>query len=124
MAGDYPQRGEVWRVPFPMPSKDHAQFKRRPVVVVSATSPRDTGGTVTTIAVSSSVSRLTDFDIPVPAKTNLARAMGLDRDSVICCAILYTYSLAAFKTRLGRVNDKTQQRIDDMMRKALFPGPE
>ena len=65
MGGKEPQKGEVWLVPFPMPSADKARAKFRPAVVVSAASPSDTNGTVTVAAISSATHRLTGFDIPV-----------------------------------------------------------
>jgi len=121
MPAAIPQKGEVWRVAFPMPSKDQAKRKPRPALVVSAPGPVETGGVVTVAAISSSVYRATDFDIPVQARTRLASSMGLTKDSHICCALLYSFSIADFLEKLGCINPKTQKRVDEILAR-IFPG--
>ncbi|MBM4040097.1 MAG: type II toxin-antitoxin system PemK/MazF family toxin [Planctomycetes bacterium] len=121
MGAGSPERGEVWLTPFPMPSRDQAQSKLRPVLVVSAATPEQTNGTVTCAAISSSTYRLTDFDIPVAAQTRLGHAMGMRRDGAIFCAILQTTSVAQLLRKIGSIDAHTQVRVDANLKKLLFP---
>ncbi|MBM4034327.1 MAG: type II toxin-antitoxin system PemK/MazF family toxin [Planctomycetes bacterium] len=115
MPEGYPQQGDVWFVPFAMPSADSAGLKFRPAVVVSAAPIEETRGTVTLAAISSRTEPRTRFDIFVGASSGLARAMGLNRDSIICCDILQTFSIAALGRKIGRVNEETRTRIGEKL---------
>ncbi|HUT34309.1 MAG TPA: type II toxin-antitoxin system PemK/MazF family toxin [Planctomycetota bacterium] len=115
MLEGYPQRGEVWLVPFTMPSADSAGLKFRPAVVVSAAPAEEARGTVTLAAISSRTEPRTRFDIFVGASSGLGRAMGLRLDSLICCAILQTFSIAVLRRRIGKVNEETQARISERL---------
>jgi mRNA-degrading endonuclease toxin of MazEF toxin-antitoxin module len=106
-----------------MPSRDQAQSKLRPVLVVSAATPEQTNGTVTCVAISSATYRLTDFDILVAAQTRLGHAMGLRRDGAIFCGILQTTSVAQLVRKIGSITADTQARVDANLQRLLFPAP-
>jgi len=124
MPAVYPQQGEVWWVPFPMPSADQALMKSRPAVVVSAGPVEAARGVVVVAAISSKTEPRTEFDIFVQGRSRLAKSMGITRDCIICCSILHTFSIAALRRRAGRVNSKTQLRINKILKRFLFAEAE
>ena len=120
MPADYPQRGEVWIVRFPMSASGGVEYKKRPAVVLSIASPHDTAGIVTVVPTSTRTTPRTKFDILVERNTGIFRAMGLRSESVILCAHLYSPALSALTERIGRANPDTMAKIEDNLRALLF----
>lgn len=118
MADAVPKLGDVWLVPFPMPSHPE-ELKKRPGVVVSSVAPGRAGDTAVIAAISSKLEYMTRFSIRVDAHTRLASAMGLRRDAAIFCDILHTFGIDELLRMIGHVNQKTLSRIQQNITQVL-----
>ena len=113
------RRGDVLLCKVPMPSTQLQQFKIRPAIVVSA----------------NELNRASDDLMVVPCTSNTRRSLsgtqylitgnetvtiGIRVDSVVPCESIFTINQSMVLRRLGGLNDRTIDRINDCLIAALW----
>ena len=108
-------RGELWWASLPAPMGSEPGF-RRPVVVVSADSFNDSRINTVVVAAITSNLRLAQApgNVSVPVK-----GTGLKSASVVNVSQIATLDKASLAKRIGRLNNRQMEQVDDGLRLAL-----
>jgi len=108
-------RGEIWLVDLD-PARGSDANKRRPAVVVSndranAATVRLNRGVVTVVPVTSNISKIYPFQVPLPAA-----ATGLAVDSKAQAEQIRSVAAERLRRRIGRVPPDEMEQLDDALR--------
>ena len=104
------QRGEIWLADL-TPTKGHEQSGRRPVLVISDnTFNSGLSGLIITLPITSN-----NRNIPAHVKINPPEG-GLKNESFILCDAIRAISKERLITNLGRVSDKSIEKVEKILR--------
>ncbi|WP_062303022.1 type II toxin-antitoxin system PemK/MazF family toxin [Demequina subtropica] len=107
-------RGEIWRADLD-PARGFESAKVRPVLIVGrptlVAAAMRMGGTVTVVPLTSSVAKVFDFQVLLPAGTG-----GLEVDSKAQAEQIRTLSVSRLLARVGAVPSEVSARVDAAIR--------
>ena len=113
------RRGDVIMVALPF--TDMARSKVRPVLIVQNDVANEVSGNVIVVAISSRVpQRLLPVQYLIPAESQIARAAGLPKTSIVDCGVIFTIAKRRVVRKTGTLPSAAMSAVDSRLR--ISPG--